>query len=463
MRATESHPESAMASIRIALPALFALTALTALAHASSLDLAGVARVDVPAGLFEEARLSICAASPTGLNLRPGERVLAGVKVTGRVPLASERAALTEAQVTFAAASRSPYRTVVVRTRALAVRLAGYEPRAHVEDGRVVAPVPLPTWLSGPVELFLVDYSGSVEQVTSAELVEDPHDTEPLGTRRPLVFIHGKDNHDLTETYHHEAKLAPFAKLRPAAPRNLYKPYFYMYPSYRSTAENGRALVSAVRSKLGDLPADRLVAVAHSMGGLVLRHAMATGDFARTVGLAVTTSSPHHGALAASLLFANARLSERLGALGTLVLRYGGQGEPDTPGLKSLAWDNFDGGITPEEEARYGVRVNRELAAFNASWPHGERLVVMMGDVRTLLGGSQFFGVKNELYRLTQAAWAPRYGNADPMVYFASGVFEGAAVRERVVFTDFDHEEIMGHPKAVAALVRRLVGHAVAD
>lgn len=143
-----------MASTRTS---FLALLLLTAAARASSLDVPGVARLDLPSGLFEEARLCIAATSPTGLHLRPGERVLAGVKVTGRVPLASERAALTEAQVSFATASRSPHRTVVVRTRALPVRLAGYEPRARVEPDRVVAPVPLPTWLSGPVELFLVD------------------------------------------------------------------------------------------------------------------------------------------------------------------------------------------------------------------------------------------------------------------------------------------------------------------
>lgn len=440
---------------------------LAAGARAATLELPGVARLEVPSGLLEEARLAVSSTSPSGLHLRPGERVLAAVKITGRVKLAHERAVLPEGLVSFAARARPPMQTVVVRTRALSMRLAGYEPRARVADGRVSAPVPLPTWLSGPVEAFLVDWSGSIEEVTQSELVEDPQDQEPLGSRRPLVLVHGKDNHDLTENYHHGAKLETFAKIRAAlAPAGVlahYKPYFFMYPSYRSTAQNGRALVEAVRAKLGPLAHGRLVAVAHSMGGLVLRHAMATGGFALTVGLAITTSTPHHGAIAASLLYANAHLSERLGALGTLVLRYGGRDEPDTPGLRSLAWDDFDGGITPEEEARYGALVNRELAAFNATWAHGDKLVTLAGDVSTLLGGATFFGIKDEVYRRTQGAWLPRYGNADPMVYRESGIFAGANVRERVLFSDFDHEEIVSHPRAIATLMRLLKGRALAD
>lgn len=448
----------------LALTVTFAhVTPAAAAVLAAPLEVPGLARLTLPEGLMQTEGLALARLSVPRVTVRPGERLLGAVRVTGRVPLASSRSAYAEGEVRFATSARLTHACVVVRTGAGPLRLAAYEPRSRIEDGAVVAPVPLPTWLSGPVEAYLVDTSSSIEQVTVPELEADPLDTAPCGTRRPLILIHGKDNHDLTEATHHEAKRETFAKLR-AAPgyKSLFlrfKPYFYLYPSYRSPVENGAALARLVRERFGARPG--LVAVAHSMGGLVLRRALSEPGFFAATALGITSSSPHHGALASSLIFANGRLSEKLGSLATLLIRFGSSGEPDTPGLRAVAWDGADGSITAADEARYGVLVNRELAAFNAGWTAHAKLVTVMGDVTSLVGHGPVFGVKDEAYRRVQAAWAPKFGNCDPMVCFASGTFEGAPVAGRVVFEGFDHRQIIGHPTAIAAILELVRGAAV--
>lgn len=428
---------------------------------AAALDLPGVAHLELPAGLMSAGKLALERADATGIHLRDGERIVSGVRISGEVPLRSEKAPLLEGRLSFATKSRSKAQTVVVRTKALRFTLTAYEPRAELAGGTVDAPVPLPSWLTGPVEVFLVDHENSIEQVADARLIEDPRDGAPLGERRPLILVHGKDNHDLNEDYHHDAKLKPFLGLRGspeyARLRTLYKPYFFQYPSYRSAAENGRELVRLARQAFGT-QRERIAILAHSMGGLVSRRALATDGFADEVSQVITTSSPHHGAIASSLIFANGRISEKLGAFATLLLRFGKSGEPDTPGLRSVAWDNFDGGISAQDVALCAPLVNAELAAFNASFTHSGKLVTMMGDVRNLLWSHGIAGVKDEAYRKVQGAWGEKYANADPMVAHVSGIFEGASVKARVVFDNFNHEAIIGSKKAVSAIMRLLQG-----
>lgn len=438
---------------------------VTAPAFAAAIDVPGVAHLELPEGLLTETDLALEKIDATGIHLRPGERVLSGVRIRGAAPLKSERAPLIEGRLSFSTGSRSKAQSVVVRTRALRFTLTAYEPRAGLAGGTVNTPVPLPTWLSGPVEVFLIDHENSIEQVQAARLVEDPRDGAPLGERRPLILVHGKDNHDLSESYHHDAKLKPFEGLRSspdyARIRKLYKPYFFQYPSYRSAAENGAELVRLAREAFGTRP-ERIAILAHSMGGLVSRRALATGGFAGEVSQVITTSSPHHGALASSLIFANERISERIGAFATLLLRFGKSGEPDTPGLRSVAWDNFDGGISASDAALCAPLVNEELARFNASFTHSGKLVTLMGDVRNLLWSHGIAGVKDEAYRKVQGAWGEKYANADPMVCLVSGTFEGAPVKARVVFDNFNHEQIVGSKRAVAAIFRLLQGEALA-
>jgi pimeloyl-ACP methyl ester carboxylesterase len=391
--------------------------------------------------------------------------VLRGAKIDGRVALPSHHSPLPEGSITFEGLPAPGPWAVVVRTRATVLPLVSYEPRARMDGGRLVSPVPLPTWLTGPVEVFAVDLSNAIERVMAPLLMEDPLDTAPLGERRPLIYVHGKDNHDLTDDHHHDSKITIWRGIRNhpdyASLLKIYKPYLYQYPTYRSTRDNGGDLVRLVEERLGAQGPGRIVVIGHSMGGLVLRQAMSQRGFGEKVGLAITSSSPHHGTIAASLVYANGRVGERIGPFWTLVLRYGASGEPDTPGLRDLAWDNFDGGITSADELRYGLPVNRELARFNADWPFKDKLVCLMGNIHNLLGHSTFFGLIDEMFRRGQESWGSRYGNADPLVTLDSGSFAGAQVRDRVSFENFDHEQIIVHPKAVAAIYRYLKGEAI--
>src|SRR5262245_13112969 len=68
-----------------------------------TVDLPGLARLEVPAGLQEETKLGLARVSSDGLHPRRGERLLSAVKVTGRVHLAGR---LPEGLVTFPVTAR---------------------------------------------------------------------------------------------------------------------------------------------------------------------------------------------------------------------------------------------------------------------------------------------------------------------------------------------------------------------
>lgn len=326
----------------------------------------------------------------------------------------------------------------------------------------VVATVPFPPVAGTEDRYDLVDLTHSVEWAPEPVLEEDPKDRAPLGDRRALILVHGKDNGDLSGNGHSASKIEVFKTLRESSKydelRESYKPYFFKYPTYRSTKENGEALARLVQQKLPGLSAGRVALVSHSMGGQVMRYAAAASAMARRVGLQISFAGAHHGSIMSSLLYANDRVIQKLGPVWWLVLKVGQRGEPDTPGLRSVCWDNHDGVVTESEIRDYGVRVNTELAAFNASDPNLAKLVCLHGDITSLQGKGPVFGLAQEVLRRGAAAFHPVFGNIDPIVPFGSGVLEGSRRHQVHTYPELDHGEIISRPEPWADALGYLEG-----
>ena len=149
-----------------------------------------------------------------------------------------------------------------------------------------------------------VDYAPCPEGI---ELSEYSRDTRPLEFRRAIILVHGiqllhTDCNDVTAFEPEQEMWSTLAAALYAdeSIKAAYKIYLFKYPTYRGIAENGTALVNKLREVPRLTEPNRLVVVAHSMGGLVSRAAMRNDP---AVGSAVerliTLATPHHGTPAA--------------------------------------------------------------------------------------------------------------------------------------------------------------------
>jgi pimeloyl-ACP methyl ester carboxylesterase len=302
-------------------------------------------------------------------------------------------------------------------------------------DGEdVVAMVPFPPVAGVEDRYDLIDLTHSIEWAGEPALEEDVKDRAPLGARRGLVLVPGEDG--AVETFKTLRESSKYEELRRA-----YKPYVFRYPRYRSARENGEALARLVQRQLPGLGAGRLALVSHGAGGVVMRYGAA--QMTRKVGALISFAGAHHGSIMASLLYGNERLAEKLGSAWWLVLKAGQRGAPDTPGLRSACWDNHDGLVTQSEAREMGVRVNAELAAFNAADPNLAKLVCLQGDVASLATQDPM----QELLRQGAAAFHPVFANSDPFVSFGSGVLEGSSRHQVHTYPGLDHGTILAKPE----------------
>jgi hypothetical protein len=119
----------------------------------------------------------------------------------------------------------------------------------------------------------------------------------PQATRKLLVLVHGScvnDRQWLREGHDHGAALA----------RDLgFSPVYLHYNTGLHVSVNGRRFASLLEelARAWPVPLDRLVIVAHSMGGLVARSACHLGEVAghrwrRRLRSLVCIGTPHHGA-----------------------------------------------------------------------------------------------------------------------------------------------------------------------
>ncbi len=360
--------------------------------------------------------------------------------------------------------------------------------------------------------------SGSEEalpetRLPAFHLIPDPVDVDaegrprPLGDRVPVVVVHGYSRLYVnllelaaSETWRpFRAALAEATGRDPASTAAM-KVFYYHYRPVEPYPVLARQMAERLRDELlVRQGARRVVFLAHSAGTLMARYASAEPGFGDRVAGIVTLAGIHRGSVQASLVAAR-DLDRRPGVtrehLRLLDARRRGNGvdprvwasdpgeriacrdDPACRVLESLAFDNFDGTITPEDIRDFGMIENTPLRTFNERDPRVGRIYAYHGDVSDLgeepvppplLERVNLFGNRepapremrptpDERERRAIEAVNPRWRNVDPIVHYASGTFaeshcELGACR---TWPDLDHVSILRDPRVMAQVVRDL-------
>lgn len=410
--------------------------------------------------------------------LHPGERVIRVIEVRADEgaravdPLEEPEGELVVRNVLADGQTPAAARLGVIRSGVLVtpdgtkIETESYIPSARGEGRDLVIPAPLGHDHQDGARYLLVNYAESAEWKIAPELLEDPLDTAPLGDRKPVVLIHGLSSKDLSGE-HDPEKLNIWNTLRGTEDYTKlfarYKFYLYRYPTFRHVKENGESLVALLEQHVGTtaLRERRVILIGHSMGGLVMRWALNHQGFGQYVSHAITGATPHHGAGGASLIYANWRIAEKVGLFWATVIRFAKCFQPDSPGLRSLAWDNFDGAIPGDEAARYGLLVNTELRALNESDPWLGKYTTLMGAVTTLQRPGDLVHRGYDLVREGQGTYAATFGTSDPLVPLSSGTLAGDSRHEVMTYENFDHSEIFMHSNSAADVLTLLRAESV--
>lgn len=226
-----------------------------------------------------------------------------------------------------------------------------------------------------------------------------------------------------------------------------YHVYFYQYPTHLCVKVSGQALAAELRRVLPASVSDDLVVIAHSLGGLVARHALQDDDIAPRVRDVITLATPHHGTVLASLVMADARIREKVGLFGFFCQRMSRKVWPITPGLLGMAYDNWDNLITSKDVEKYGIYVNEDLRKLNQSDRVAGKITALMGRVRDSkwLEGRNLF---DQVPRFVMGKIDPVYQGLDPLVHLESGMAMGLRVKQRHAIEKLDHETIATDAKS---------------
>jgi triacylglycerol lipase len=116
-----------------------------------------------------------------------------------------------------------------------------------------------------------------------------------VGLRHPVVLVHGICGFDEISLFGWKRRY--FAGIGQHLERLGVTVYHARVPAFGSVPERAAQLVQFVRS----LPAERVSVIAHSMGGLDARYAIAKLGGADRIASLVTIGTPHHGTPLADL------------------------------------------------------------------------------------------------------------------------------------------------------------------
>jgi hypothetical protein len=296
----------------------------------------------------------------------------------------------------------------------------------------------------------------------------DPLDPDPLAGRIALALVHGyrADDQDLPFAPSNNREFDTIRRLlRGPTLRRRFKPYLFSYRPHRAYPEVAVDLAGELRGLLG--PPDRgtrLVVVANSGGAIAARYACADARLAPRVAGIITLSGANRGAVAASLVPANRSLRHRVGWLRWKLLQSAVRDIRVTPGLRSLAYDDYDGSIGGVLRDTAGVATNPTLRDFNDQDPNLDRLITYFGYRRILLRrGRRLWGIENQVHRELLRSVHESWGSADPLVHRASALLLGRPVLRRREFPGVDHAELASAPAILEALSEDLLEVARAD
>lgn len=293
----------------------------------------------------------------------------------------------------------------------------------------------LPLWVQSATAGPCISLHG-----TSACLEEA--DGSALGTRTPLILVHGWNNtavpgEPLTDTW---SNFSAYAHGDPTLPR-LVKIYtFNYYSNVANVPEIGRALRDVIQqerdSDPGGFGARRLLLMGHSMGGLVARYFLRlAGDQAL---LLLTFGTPHHG----SMLANGPAMASKAGALWGSTLQQLYDLFYPTPWYEvnrtDLFWDNFDGALDhsafPSEQSVLLPVLNNDTSSDGKIIAYGGAL----GACRILsdqycLGSTVIGGV----FELANDGVVP----LSSALFHTSPTSASSRFRSRY-FPDYDHSQI---------------------
>jgi len=418
-------------------------------------------------GLTEAVALNVrqlesAEVRSVNLPLKPGERVVRQVAVSAPAARANDTVVAT---LRIKGAGQGVQFPALIRQGAVPLPDGGTQDSTSFigniqRDGDDLVAETIRPAASAREDIYsVVELADSQEWKLQPVLIPDPQDTAPRGERGMLVLVHGLDHDNQNTTEHESGKITVWDGLRTTNLRERvaqsYKIYMYEYPTYRTTRENGDRLAQMIQQAEPNLPDRQLAICAHSMGAQVSRYAAAAPALRAKIGLIATFAGVNHGTILASMLLANWHIMERVGPAWWVVLKGAGLFEPDTPGLRCLQYDDFDGAVTAEERQRFAIPINDELAAFNRIDPNTSRTVTLQGDISSLTGKGPFFGLGEELIRRGAEAYNPVFANIDPLVPLESGLLQGPA-HTALTYPNVDHFELPAHAAAWADVIPML-------
>ncbi|MBI5831127.1 MAG: alpha/beta fold hydrolase [Armatimonadetes bacterium] len=215
------------------------------------------------------------------------------------------------------------------------------------------------------MRLLLCRIGGLLLALSAASARLVPEDGLPLGSRQPVVLLHGW-NADASVWQ----ALARAAAEHPTFARRC-RLYRFAYDWRRPVRANAEQLSDELAAQ-AELAGRPVVLVGHSMGGLVAREWAESGAGALDrIAAVYTVGTPHHGTPAANLgwLTHSSKYSGWLSIVPTglaeLLYRVDIFRALRSEGGRDLGWDNYDGLMPPDVwlgEGRWLAEANRRFA-----------------------------------------------------------------------------------------------------
>ncbi len=281
-------------------------------------------------------------------------------------------------------------------------------------------------------------------------LLPDEENEAGNASRQTLVLVHGhywKDG--LGQQFDPEERSFLFEPFR-NDPRydelhSRYRVFTYLYPTHAGYDFTGSTLACQIQAVLPKQSGERDVTViAHSMGGLVARHALRHQGLGGRLSTLITLATPHHGTILANMVMAGSGLRRKIGWIPDIFRQLGQRIWVASPAMQGMSAHSPEPFIPRGREEHFDFPLNHALARLNDTDPYLDRLVCLMGRVRGLwLRGRNIW---DQLPRWVLGRHASVFRGLDPLVRLESGLAEGLAVRSRHALDDLDHESIVTSP-----------------
>jgi pimeloyl-ACP methyl ester carboxylesterase len=277
----------------------------------------------------------------------------------------------------------------------------------------------------------------------------EEHDLGSIGTREPLLLVHGWNSKGTPQEDTWDGLIAHY--MANTSLQNRFKLFVVRYLSnVVGVYDLGHALrinLDEMSVRIPDFGGKQMSVVAHSMGGLITREFMRqprlSGPFANQKGgerirRVITLGTPHHGS---PLSNGEIRRSVTdwdvdLGALidDGLYSAFSGGPQSTEVNRSDLRWDNFDNLF---DYTNYPTEQNSALMSLNSDVAYDNKIVAYVGSVAP---GTFEHGI---LYtRSSYALWSAFKMYGDAVVPLASASFEGHGILGTRSFADYDHSEL---------------------